>query len=67
MKILQIFASVCAMCILGVSCHNEAETTTSSAVENVEVCISLPVDATRKAIDDDGKSTPWAEGDELAV
>ena len=67
MKILQIFASVCAMCILGVSCHNEAETTTSSAVENVEVCISLPVDATRTAIDDDGKRTRWAEGDELAV
>lgn len=55
------------MCILGVSCHNEAETTTSSAVENVEVCISLPVDATRTAIDDDGKRTRWAEGDELAV
>ena len=67
MKILQIFALVCAMCILGVSCHNEAETTTSSAVENVEVCISLPVDATRTAIDDDGKRTRWAEGDELAV
>lgn len=67
MKILQIFASVCAMCILGVSCHNEAETTTSSAVENVEVCISLPVDATRTAIDDDGKRTRWAEDDELAV
>ena len=67
MKILQIFASVCAMCILGVSCHNEAETTTSSAMENVEVCISLPVDATRTAIDDDGKRTRWAEGDELAV
>lgn len=55
------------MCILGVSCHNEAETTTSSAMENVEVCISLPVDATRTAIDDDGKRTRWAEGDELAV
>lgn len=67
MKILQIFALVCAMCILGVSCHNEAETTTSSAMENVEVCISLPVDATRTAIDNDGKRTRWAEGDELAV
>ena len=67
MKILQIFALVCAMCILGVSCHNEAETTTSSAVDNVEVCISLPVDATRTAIDDDGKRTRWAEDDELAV
>ena len=55
------------MCILGVSCHNEAETTTSSAVDNVEVCISLPVDATRTAIDDDGKRTRWAEDDELAV
>lgn len=59
-----------AASVMIVSCHSEVESTTiptTPSVENHEVCISLPVDATRTSIDPDGATTRWNPGDELAV
>ena len=70
MKILQRLASLFAVSMMVVSCHNEVESTTQTTISNAEqqeVCIALPVDATRTGIADDGKSTEWREGDELVV
>lgn len=70
MKILQRLASLFAVSVMVVSCHNEVESTSQTTISNAEeheVCIVLPVDATRTGIADDGKSTEWREGDELAI
>ena len=70
MKILQRLASLFAVSVMVVSCHNEVESTAQTTISNAEqqeVCIALPVDATRTGIADDGKSTEWREGDELVV
>ena len=70
MKILRRLTSVFALSMMFVSCHSEVESTTIPATpthESHEVCISLPVDATRTSIDGDGATTRWSPGDELAV
>ena len=59
-----------AVSVMVVSCHNEVDSTTQTTISNAEqqeVCIALPLDATRTGIADDGKSTEWREGDELVV
>ena len=70
MKILRRLTSVFAVSVMVVSCHNEVDSTTQTTISNAEqqeVCIALPLDATRTGIADDGKSTEWREGDELVV
>lgn len=67
MKILTKLISTAALAIGMVSCGAEVTDTLTRPVEPVEVGFSIPTDATRTAIADDGKTTHWAVGDKLAV
>ena len=51
-----------------VACADEANNNpVKPSVDAEEVSIAMPLDATRTAIEDDGATTRWAEGDKLAV
>lgn len=69
MKILQTLASAVALVLTMVACSHEVESTTPILPEATiqEACFSLPIDLSRTTIDSDGRSTRWAEGDEIAV
>ena len=67
MNIMKRFASVVAVVLLAISCHNEVDsTTTKSPINDNEVCFAMPMDCTRTSIADDGE-TRWKEGDEISV
>lgn len=67
MKILTKLISAAALAIGMVACNAEITDTLTRPVEQVEVGFSMPTDATRTTIADDGKTTHWAVGDKLAV
>lgn len=69
MKILQTLASAAALVLTMVACSHEVESPTPITPEATiqEACFSLPVDLSRTTIDPDGRSTRWAEGDNIAV
>ena len=69
MKILQTLASAAALVMSMVACSHEVESPTPITPEATihEACFSLPIDLSRTTIDPDGRSTRWAEGDEIAV
>lgn len=69
MKILQTLASAAALVLTMMACSHEVESPTPITPEATiqEACFSLPVDLSRTTIDPDGRSTRWAEGDEIAV
>ena len=51
-----------------VACADEANNNpVKPSVDAEEVSFAMPLDATRTAIEDDGATTRWAEGDKLAV
>lgn len=67
MKILTKIVSLVAVAV-GVTACNQVENINPSAPPAaVEVGFSLPLDATRTAIDPDGFTTRWAPGDKLAM
>ena len=69
MKILQTLASAAALVMSMVACSHEVESPTPITPEATihEACFSLPIDLSRTTIDPDGRSTRWAEGDNIAV
>ena len=69
MKILQTLASAAALVMSMVACSHEVESPTPITPESTihEACFSLPIDLSRTTIDPDGRSTRWAEGDNIAV
>ena len=69
MKILQTLALAAALVLTMMACSHEVESTTPITPEATiqEACFSLPVDLSRTTIDPDGRSTRWAEGDNIAV
>ena len=69
MKILQTLASAVALVMSMVACSHEVESPTLITPEATihEACFSLPIDLSRTTIDPDGRSTRWAEGDNIAV
>ena len=69
MKILQTLASALTLVVMTTACSHEVESPTPITPEATihEACFSLPIDLSRTTIDPDGRSTRWAEGDNIAV
>lgn len=67
MTMMKRFASLVAVALMAMSCHNEVDSTTNPTPNiNNEVSFAIPVDATRTSITEEGY-TRWTPGDELAV
>lgn len=69
MNILKKIISVASLAVGIAACSTETPTTVECGSINgdVEVCFSMPADATRTTIGDDGRTTHWAQDDKLAV
>ena len=68
MEIIKKFAMLAVAALGFVACADEVDNNPVNPSEQIEeVGFSMPVDATRTSIAEDGKTTNWSVGDRLAV
>ena len=68
MEIIKKFAMLAVATLGFVACADEVDNNPVNPSEQIEeVGFSMPVDATRTSIAEDGKTTNWSVGDRLAV
>ena len=67
MNIFNKIASVVGCVLMFAACSTPYEDFSSTQNDIIEVGFELSDDATRTAIEEDGKTTRWAPGDKMAV